>query len=137
MSSKSSTMRIYFMSGLAVGVIIFVSYLVASAYPSIPVTDTQSILQTLISLDGVLFGFSAVMVGLVFGRQKGISKRLVKYSTLLILVSFWCYFVSLWLSFNYIFLRTQKGVFTPIFVTLIGAVCSSIYMVMLFLIERE
>jgi hypothetical protein len=137
MSSKTSPLRIYYMSAIVVVVAIIAALLIALYSPSISVTEAQSILQTLISLDGVLFGFSAVMIGLVFGSQKRISKKLVRNSALLILVSFWCYLVSLGISFDFIYYEAQKAVFAPIYLTLIGAACSSIYMVLLFVEEQE
>lgn len=119
------------------GVTIGVMFL-ASFFPHVETALAQKILETLIGLDGVLFGFSAVMVGLFLRNSHKLSEITLKRCLLFALLSFWSFILSIMFAFI-IFTLSQQGttitLFTPIFLTLFGSLCSSIYLVMIFIEE--
>jgi hypothetical protein len=90
-----------------------------------------SILQNTIQLDGLLFGFSAVMFGLIFTREKTkIPKENEFYIATVASASFLCYSFSLALAFNYLTMKNiGHWVLYPAWITILGVMISSIYMV--------
>jgi len=110
----------------------------ASFFPYVETTLAQKILETVISLDGVLFGFSAVMVGLFLRNSHKLSDITLKRCLMFALLSFWSFILSIFFAFIVLALGQQGTnipLFTPIFLTLFGSLCSSIYLVMIFIEE--
>ena len=106
--------------------------------PKIDEVTSQKILTSLISLNGVLFGFTGVMVGLFLRNIIRLSEKTLKRCMGLVMVAFWCFIFSILFSFLIIGLGQEvinMPTFTPVFATAAGAFCSSIYLVMIFLDE--
>ena len=119
---------------LAVGI---GAFFIASLMPPKDIIQTENMLDALIRLDGVLFGFSGVMVGLFIGKLKSMSKRSLYDCLMFALLAFWSYFLSITFSFLNIYIGIQEWVFTPVLLTLFGILCSSIYTLMVFIEEQE
>jgi len=121
------------MIGVSIGAI-----LLASFFPDVETTLAQRILEALIRLDGVLFGFTAVMVGLFLRDFRKLSEPTLKFCLLFVMLSFWSYIVSILFAFTILTLGQEGAtipLFTPIYLTLFGSICSSIYLVMIFIEE--
>jgi hypothetical protein len=108
----------------------------------LPVSDpalAQKMLELTISLDGVLFGFSAVMIGFFFRNSNKISDPKLKTSLWWALVAFWSYIFSILLAFIAMSELNQQTtyipVFMPILLTIFGSIFTSIYMVLIFIEE--
>lgn len=109
----------------------------------LPVSDpalAQRMLELTITLDGVLFGFSAVMIGFFLRNSTKISEPKLKVSLMWGLCAFWSYISSILLAFVTMRdLNTQIAIFSvfaPIWLTIFGAIFSSIYMVLIFIEEN-
>lgn len=128
----------YFWSAIIeLGVTIGAMFL-ASFFPYVETTLAQKILETVISLDGVLFGFSAVMIALFLRNYHKLSEITLKRCLMFALLSFWSFILSIFFAYIVLALGQQGTtirLFTPIFLTLFGSVCSSIYLVMIFIEE--
>ena len=106
--------------------------------PRIEETIAQKILETLIGVDGVLFGFSGVMIGLFLRNFHKLSEITLKRCFMFASLSFWSYIFSIFLAFIVMALgqeRVSIPVFMPVFLTIFGALCSSIYLLMIFIEE--
>jgi membrane associated rhomboid family serine protease len=127
--------------GVAVIVVIvafLVFHLLSLGMPKIDETTAQKMLVPLIGLDGVLFGFTGVMAGLFMHNINRVAEKTLKRSLRLVLIAFWFFVFSFLFSFLLLGLGQdvmQMSVFTPIFATALGAVCSSIYLVLVFVDE--
>ena len=119
--------------------VILGAYFITSLMPPATVIGAQSMLETLIRLDGVLFGFSAVMIGLFVGKFERVSKRFLNRCFMFALLSFWSYIFSIFSAFINIYTGMQGNIpiFMPVLLTLFGALCSSIYTVLVFIEEQE
>lgn len=121
----------------------FVLILIAGVIGStLMVTDqaiAQKMLELTITLDGVLFGFSAVMIGFYFRGSSTISESRLKLSLWWALMAFWSYIMSILISFmTMAWLNRQTfvfSVFTPIWLTILGSIFTSIYLILLFIEE--
>lgn len=95
---------------------------------------TQSMLETLIRLDGILFGFTAVMMGLFIGKSERPSAVSFYRTIMYALISFWSYIFSILGAFVGIYL--DDSLFWPVILTLFGAAHSSIYIVLVAFQEK-
>lgn len=108
----------------------------------LPVSDpvlAQKMLELTVSLDGVLFGFSAVMIGFFLRNSNKISEPKLKISLWWALVAFWSYISSILIAFIAMSELNQQiitiPIFTPIWLTIFGSIFTSIYMVLIFIEE--
>jgi hypothetical protein len=108
----------------------------------LPVSDPvlgQRMLELTVTLDGVLFGFSGVMIGFFIRRSDKIREPQLKLSLWWALMAFWSYIMSIFIAFSVMTsLERQTFVFsvgTPITLTLFGSIFTSIYMVCIFIEE--
>jgi vacuolar-type H+-ATPase subunit I/STV1 len=109
----------------------------AAALPGVNPELQQPTFDSLIRLDGVLFGFTAVMLGLFFRDIVRISEKTAFRALVFIMVSFFSYIVSIIVSFTGL---TQisgfpNSAFFALFLTVAGLVSSSIYIVMVLVDE--
>lgn len=100
-------------------------------------TVAQKMLELTINLDGVLFGFSAVMVGFFFHSYDKISKPNVKRGLWWGLAAFWMYIMSILFAFmamsNSNPQATGIPIFTPTCLTIFGSIFTSICIMLIFL----
>jgi hypothetical protein len=130
------------MKAYAYGILILFGALGLAALLSLmsyTITDELaiSILQNTIQLDGLLFGFSAVMFGLIFTRERTkIPKENEFYIAVVSFASFFCYSVSLGVAFTTL---TKKNVghwvLYPAYIAILGVMISAIYMVTFLLVK--
>jgi uncharacterized protein YybS (DUF2232 family) len=96
-------------------------------------------LELTITLDGVLFGFSGVMIGFFLRRSDKIAEPQLKLSLWWALMASWSYIMSILISFmTMAWLNRQTfvfSVFTPIWLTILGSIFTSIYLILLFIEE--
>ncbi len=94
------------------------------------------IMENVIRLDGVLFGFSAVMLTLIY---RAVATEKSKLSvTFLSAISFWSYLLSIFMSFsNLMWQNSSNQIFVPVLLTCFGGLCSSIYVIMIMLQTEE
>ena len=107
----------------------------ALALPQIDEVTSQKILESLISLNGVLFGFTAVMIGLFLRESIKLTDKTLKRCLTLSLVAFLCFIFSILLSFLTIGLGQEfmeMPALTPVFATVFGAICASVDLILLF-----
>jgi len=111
------------------------SYLVSSALPISSDELAISILLNMIQLDGLLFGFSAVMFGFIFTREGvKMSRKHIFGITTLAFASFMCYIVSL--AIDFVLLAIPEVRYMALFsgfVAASGVVMSSLYMLIVLL----
>jgi hypothetical protein len=96
-----------------------------------------SILQDTIQLDGLLFGFSAVMFGLIFTREKAILPKENEFNIAVVtFASFFCYSLSLGIAFITL---TKKDighwVLFPAWIAILGVMIASLYIVIFLLVK--
>jgi hypothetical protein len=108
----------------------------------LPVGDPvlgQKMLELTVTLDGVLFGFSGVMIGFFLRGSDKISEPQLKLALWWALMAFWSYIMSIFIAFSVMTLLDQQtfvfSVCTPIALTLFGSIFTSIYMVCIFIEE--
>lgn len=128
----------YFWSAMIELIIVIGAMFLASFLPYVETTLARKILETVISLDGVLFGFSAVMMGLFLRNSHKLSEATLRRCLMFALSSFWSFILSIFFAFLVLALG-QQGTnipfFTPILLTLFGSLCSSIYLILIFIEE--
>jgi len=128
----------YFWSSFTVACVAIGAILLASFIPQVETALAQKILEILIGLDGVLFGFTGVMIGLFLRNSHKLSETTLRRCFMFALMAFWSYILSIFGSFLILALGQQKAsmqLFTPVFLTIFGSFCSSIYLVMVFIEE--
>jgi hypothetical protein len=83
----------------------------------------------------VFFGFTAVMVGLFLRESIKLTEKTLIQSLTFAMIAFWSFISSILFSFLLIGLGQDKVLvptFAPVFITVFGAICSSVYLVMVF-----
>jgi uncharacterized protein YacL len=120
-------------------IIAFITFVVSGVLGALlPQTDevtSQKILESLITLDGVLFGFTAVMIGFFLRESLKLTDKTMKRSLTLSLTAFLCFIFSIFLSFMGISLGLdymEMPVLTPVFGTVFGAFCASANLILIF-----
>jgi hypothetical protein len=107
----------------------------SSLIPTINVSEAQDIQKSVITLDGVLFGFTGVMVGLFTRNIKTLSEKTLKRIFFFALLAFFSFIFSMIFSFIQLGLGTGAwGLtpFAPMFMMIYGAFCSSVYLLQVF-----
>lgn len=124
--------RLYFGSAFIVFVIYLLATVFSASLPNVSIELSAKIMENVIRLDGVLFGFTAVMLALIHkGRESEETKLSVTY---LSAISFFCYLLSIFMSFSHLMWQNQSNqVFVPVMLTCFGGLCSSIYVIMMML----
>ena len=122
--------RVYLFSVAIVFIVFLVSLFLSSSFPVTSSDTAIRVLENVITLNGVLFGFTAVMLSIVYHATKS-----YKEFHLIIMVfavtSFLSYLLSLYMSFCFLMNKTTSGIiFTPVFLTCFGGLCSSVYIVL-------
>lgn len=134
---KKST-RLYLASSLILLAILGLVSLLAMAFPNVSSVLRINMFNSLITLDGVLFGFSAVMLGLFFRDLTRMSERTVFTCLVFIMVSFAGYIISIGVSFIGIaksLLGSSPNPYFCVFLTISSLVCSSVYILMILVDE--
>jgi glucan phosphoethanolaminetransferase (alkaline phosphatase superfamily) len=107
-------------------------------FPKVTGDLRTSLFENLITLDGVLFGFSIVMLGLFFPNLQKMSDGTVFCCMVFIMVSFFGYIISIGASFVGIGSGSSASFMNPYFdlvLTLSSLVFSSIYILMILIDE--
>jgi len=130
--------RIYLASALCVIVVFLFASLISLTLPVVPLDVSTKVLENVIRLDGVLFGFTAVMLSLVYREMKSYSKEFL-YVTSFSITSFLCYLLSIFTAFvSLMFQHRSSLIFVPVILACFGGVCSSIYITMIIIgIEKK
>jgi hypothetical protein len=110
-------------------VVMTVGLLIGAGLPRLEKTLAQLMYEDLIRLDGVLFGFSAVMLGLFLRDFPKMSEKSFDHCLVFVTTSFLCYILSILLSFMGMAFG-QQWVFGLVVLTVAGAISSSIYIIM-------
>lgn len=121
----------YFFCFIIVFIVTLLSFVLSrAAFINVSVELYERILENIIRLDGVLFGFTAVMTSLIYRRKEFRTKRfptLLGWST----ISFFCYLLSIFMSLSFLMTHTQDyQIFVPVILTCFGGLCSSIYIIL-------
>jgi len=129
---------VYAWSFFGVVIALLAAFFVAKNLPQIDDATAQKILVPLVSLDGVLFGFTAVMVSLFLHDVTKLSERTFKRSLQFAMMAFWIYIFSILSSFLVMGLGQEymnMPALAPVFMTFVGTVCSSVFMILIFIDE--
>lgn len=122
--------RVYFFSVAIVFVVFLVSIFLSSSFPIISSDTVIRVLENVITLNGVLFGFTAVMLSVVYHATKSYNEFYLSIMVFSV-TSFLSYLLSLFMSFCFLMSQITSGViFTPVFLTCFGGLCSSVYIVL-------
>jgi len=129
--------KVIVLSFLLAFIIILLAFVINRTMPSVNTGIVTTALTNLIQIDGVLFGFSAIMFGLVYssGRIHLFEGWRKSFVFGLMFSSFWCYLYSLVAAFTDLLEQNATYVFSDVFVTVFGAVLSSVFL-LLMLIEE-
>ena len=127
----------YFFCAIIVLIVTILSFIFSSyAFSPVSLEVSERVLENIIRLDGVLFGFTAIMTSLIYREEKFRGKKfltLMGWSS----ISFFCYLLAIFMSFSFLMSQTQDyQIFVPVILTCFGGLCSSIYMI-LTIIEQE
>lgn len=124
--------RVYFGSAFIVVSATFFASVFSASLPNVSIELSAKIMENVIRLDGVLFGFTAVMLTLIHVGKGSVK---TKFSvTFLSAVSFFCYLLSIFMGFSNLMWQNQSNqIFVPVMLTCFGGFCSSIYVIMMML----
>jgi hypothetical protein len=126
---------VYVYSTLIIVIVFLVADGIAKSQPAISTSLSADILKMVITLNGVLFGFTGVMIGLFTKNLSKIPKKNLRSILFVSTLAFFSYIFSILFSFlilaygqEYI----QMATLTPLFTTIFGAICASIYLLLTF-----
>lgn len=120
----------YIWSVFTVFIFFLIGLIFAIFSPYVEISIRYAILDSVIRLDGVLFGFSAVMIGLFVREFRELSRTTMKRCLMFGLLSFWSYILSISISFLIMAFNQTSLYFVPINLVIIGSICSSINLVL-------
>lgn len=130
--------KLYFLAAFVVLVVFLAATVLSASFPPVSQNTATTLLENVIRLNGMLFGFSAVMVGLVFGTLQEKNKKLRSKYLLFALCAFLSFLLSIFVSFSYLMQSQSDGlIFAPVVLTCFGGICSSVYIVVTYLWEEE
>jgi hypothetical protein len=126
---------IYAFSTIILIIAFLVAHIIASLVPSISESLSLEIQKMIITTNGVLFGFTGVMIGLFTRNTNKISKKNLKRVFILSSIAFFSFIFSMLFSFLIVAFgqeTLQMAPLTPLIVMIFGAVCSAIYLPLTF-----
>jgi hypothetical protein len=127
---------IYVFSASVLIIAFLVAHVIASlVLPSISESLSLEIQKMVITINGVLFGFTGVMVGLFTRNTSKISKKNLKKVFILSTIAFFSFIFSMLFSFLLVAFGQETlrmAPLTPLIVMIFGAVCSAIYLPLTF-----
>jgi hypothetical protein len=127
--TRRDATTMFFLSAVFASVTTILALLFSSTFPTVTLDTATKVLQNVIQLDGVLFGFTAVMFTIIHTREHTYMKEITR--TVFLLTSLWCYIVSIAMSFDMLMQQlTVSLVLAPAWVAIVGAIFSSVYLIM-------
>jgi len=128
--------KVYFTSALIVIVVSFFGSLLASSFSSVTIETSQTVLENVIRLDGVLFGFTAAMISIFYFKAETQHKKFLA-TVVFSVTAFLSYLLSIYMSFSFLMAGEHSGgIFLPVIITCFGGLCSSVYIVLV-TVEKE
>ncbi len=128
--------KIYFISALIIIVVSFLGSLLAGSFSPVTVETSKTVLENVIRLDGVLFGFTAAMISIFYFKSETHHKKFLTI-TVFSVTAFLSYLLSIYMSFCFLMAGEHSGgIFLPVIITCFGGLCSSVYIVLV-TIEKE
>lgn len=128
--------RVYFTSALIVIVVSFLSSLLTGSFSSVTDETSKTVLENVIRLDGVLFGFTAAMISIFYFKAETHHRKFFTI-TVFSVTAFLSYLLSIYMSFSFLMAGEHSGgIFLPVIITCFGGLCSSVYIVLV-TVEKE
>ena len=126
---------LYALSASILIIVFLVAHFIAKSVPSIDSTLSDEIQKAVITTDGVLFGFTGVMVGLFARTINSFSNQNLKRLFLFAMLAFLSFVFSMLFSFLLVAFgqeTLQMAPLTPLIVIVFGAFCASIFILLTF-----
>jgi len=128
--------KVYFISVVIVIAVSFFGSLVASSLSPVAADTSKTVLENVIRLDGVLFGFTAAMLSIFYFKGEPHHRKFLTI-TVLSVTAFVSFLLSIYMSFSFLMAGEHSGgIFLPVILTCFGGLCSSVYIVLV-MIKRE
>lgn len=128
--------KVYFLSAFIVTVVSFLGSIVAGSFSTVTVEISKLVLENVIRLDGVLFGFTAAMISIFYFKAETQHRKFLALAVCAV-TAFLSYLLSIYMSFCFLMAGERSGgIFLPVIITCFGGFCSSVYIVLL-TIEEE
>ena len=129
---------VYFFSAIIVIIASFFALILSLPLPEVPVDVSSKVLENVIRLNGVLFGFTAAMLSIVYYKEKSYDEKFYA-TTVFSVTSFLSFLLSIFIAFCFLINQTQSSqIFVPVILTCFGGLCSSVYIVLTVIgIEKE
>jgi len=128
--------KVYFTSALIVAVVSFLGSTLAGSFSPVTIETSKTILENVIRLDGILFGFTATMISIFYFKAETRHKQFLTIAVFSV-TAFLSYLLSIYMSFCFLMAGEHSGgIFLPVIITCFGGLCSSVYIVLI-TIEKE
>jgi hypothetical protein len=133
---SSLALKVYLFSAGIVMVVSFLGSLMSSSLPSVTLETSTVVLENVIRLDGILFGFTAAMLSIFYLKGQPLQRSFLSV-IVFIVTAFLSFLLSIFMSFSYLMqgLHTN-AIFLPVILTCFGGLASSVY-VILVILSRE
>ena len=128
--------RVYFASALIVVAVSFFGSLLTGSFSTVTIETSGIVLENVIRLDGVLFGFTAAMISIFYFKAETRHRKFLTI-TIFSVTAFLSYLLSIYMSFSFLMAGERSGgIFLPVILACFGGLCSSVYIVLV-IIEKE
>jgi len=128
--------KVYFFSAFVVTVVSLLGSILAGSFSSVTVEVSRIVLENVIRLDGVLFGFTAAMISIFYFKAETQHKKFLAI-TVFSVTAFLSYLLLIYMSFCFLMAGEHSGgIFLPVIITCFGGLCSSVYIVLV-TVEKE
>jgi hypothetical protein len=128
--------KVYFVSALIVVAVSFFGSLLTGSFSTVTIETSGIVLENVIRLDGVLFGFTATMISIFYFKAETRHRKFLKI-TIFSVTAFLSYLLSIYMSFSFLMAGERSGgIFLPVILACFGGLCSSVYIVLV-MIDKE
>jgi uncharacterized membrane protein len=130
---SATALKVYVFSVVVVIVVFILGSVLASSFSTVSVEVSARVLENVIRLDGVLFGFTAAMLSILFLKGQTHQRKFLS-AIVFTVIAFLSFLLSMFMSFS--FLMTEQhsgGIFLPVILTCFGGLSSSVYVVLVML----
>lgn len=130
------SVKVYFLSALIVVAVSFLGSLLIGSFSTVTIETSRVVLENVIRLDGVLFGFTAAMISIFYFKAEAHHRKFLTIAVFSV-TAFLSYLLSIFMSFSFLMAGEHSGgIFLPVILACFGGLCSSVYIVLV-MIEKQ
>jgi len=130
---SDTAIKVYVFSVAIVIVVSILGSILSNSFSAVSVEVSARVLENVIRLDGVLFGFTAAMLSIFYLKGQTHQRKFLSVIVFTV-TAFLSFLLSMFMSFSFLMIEEHSGgIFLPVILTCFGGLSSSVYVVLVML----